>query len=65
MLHKAVMHYKNKIHSCILMWILTASMAVLTGCATGAANYSPEYRYGNPDYGHPRDLPQNQAAAWF
>jgi Tfp pilus assembly protein PilF len=41
--------------------LLLAALPLFTNCATGK---DPGIQYGNPQYTHVRELPQNQAAAW-
>ena len=53
---------QNSNFSCVSI-ILFATL-LMGGCATGKGQLTPQYRYGNPDYTHVSDLPQNQAAAW-
>lgn len=44
--------------------ILIVAVLLLSGCATGKGVLEPKFSYGNPDYEHVSELPQNQTAVW-
>ena len=61
---KTIKRHKNQFGDFSYVWLLLLLTILLSGCATGKGQLAPAYRYGNPDYKHMSDLPQNQAAAW-